>query len=534
MNDNYFDALQLKKMFIAGANNLALNKEMINNLNVFPVPDGDTGTNMSLTVLAATKEIENVEEMSYKSFAKALSMGALMGARGNSGVILSQIFRGFSSVIGQADLVDKKVIADATHEACRIAYKAVIRPVEGTILTIVRSLDEAAQQALKEDITLHQMVSNMITYGFEVLDQTPDMLPALKQANVVDAGGMGLLVLLQGAEAFLKGITIETIIEASDEQTIITDHSELRQEDIIYPYCTELFIKGINLHKNIITHGLSKLNGDSKVVVVQDNVAKVHMHTDDPGKLLAYALTQGTLHDIKIDNMQEQYEQRKSTIEKKETGFLCVAAGDGLKEIAKSIGIDYIVSGGQTMNPSTEDLVAGIQEVNAKTVYVLPNNKNIIMAAEQSEHLLHDIDVRVIPSKSFSQGVSAMIAYNPGASHEENEKMMKEALDDVVSAEVTYAVRDTKFEEHTIKEGAVLGLVEGEIRMTGDDIQQTTLDLIESIEDDHEIITIYYGQDTTEEQANKLLVSLEGKYSNAVIELYYGGQPLYYYLISVE
>lgn len=529
---DYFDAPQLKAMFIAGAKNLAANKEMINNLNVFPVPDGDTGTNMSLTVLAAVKELENIEQPNYKEFAKALSMGALMGARGNSGVILSQIFRGFSAIIGEAKSVDKELLAEATKHAVEIAYKAVIKPVEGTILTVIRSLGEAGEAA--KDMDIDEMVSYMIKEGFKTLDKTPDMLPALKQANVVDAGGMGLLVLLQGAEAHLQGIEIDHSIEIIEENEI-KDHSDLREEDIVYPYCTELFIKGINLQRNIIIHELSKIDGDSMVVVVQDSMAKIHMHSDDPGRILEYAVSLGSLHDIKIENMREQFEERQQKPkELKEYGFLCVAAGEGLKEIARSMGVDYIVSGGQTMNPSTEDIVAGITEVHAKTVYVLPNNKNIIMAAEQSVHLLKDVNIRVIPSRSFAQGMASLIAFNADASLDENENSMKEALKEVVSAEVTYAVRDTELDGHNILEGEILGLAEGKIQITGKSIEETTIDLIDKILDDQEIITLYYGEDVSQEEANKLAKILEETHKEAEIEVYYGGQPLYYYLISIE
>lgn len=531
---DYFDASQLKAMFIAGANNLAANKEMINNLNVFPVPDGDTGTNMSLTVMAAVKELENLKELNYKDFAKALSMGALMGARGNSGVILSQIFRGFSAVVGEASVVDKEILAEATKHAVEIAYKAVIKPVEGTILTVMRALSDAAETAKDKFDDMDEMFSYMISEGYKVLDKTPDMLPALKQANVVDAGGMGLMVLMQGAEAYLRGVEIETTYDAADVVDI-KDHNELREEDIVYPYCTELFIKGINLQREIIIHELSKIEGDSMVVVVQEGVAKIHMHSEEPGKILEYAVSLGSLHDIKIENMREQFEnQRKKPENIKEYGFLCVAAGDGLKEIAKSMGVDHIVAGGQTMNPSTEDIVAGIKEVHAKTVFVLPNNKNIIMAAEQSVHLLQDVDIRVIPSRSFAQGMATLIAFNPAASFDENEASMKDALKEVVSAEVTYAVRDTEFDGHTIKEGEILGLAEGKIEITGESIQETTIDLIEKVVEDQEIITLYYGEDVNQEEANQLVKLLEETYEEAEIELYYGGQPLYYYLISIE
>jgi hypothetical protein len=531
---DYFDAPELKAMFIAGANNLAANKEMINDLNVFPVPDGDTGTNMSLTVMSAVKELDNLTQLNYKGFAKALSMGALMGARGNSGVILSQIFRGFSAVIGEASVVDKEVFAEATKHAAEIAYKAVIKPVEGTILTIARALSDAAETAKEQSVDIDEMFSYMISEGFKVLDKTPDMLPALKQANVVDAGGMGLMVLMQGAEAYLRGVEIETTYNVADVE-VIKDHNELREEDIIFPYCTELFIKGINLQREIIIHELSKIDGDSLVVVVQDGMAKIHMHANDPGKILEYAVNVGSLHDIKIENMREQFEsQRKKPENIKEYGFLCVAAGEGLKEIARSMGVDHIVSGGQTMNPSTEDIVAGINEVHAKTVFVLPNNKNIIMAAEQSRHILKDVDIRVIPSRSFAQGMATLIAFNPGASFDENEASMKDALKGVVSAEVTYAVRDTEFDGHTIKEGEILGLAEGKIEITGESVQETTLDLIGKVVEDQEIITLYYGEDVSQEEANKLAKLLEGKYEEAEIELYYGGQPLYHYLISIE
>ncbi len=415
-----------------------------------------------------------------------------------------------------------------------IAYKAVIKPVEGTILTVIRSLGEAGEAAKDMDIDIDEMVSYMIKEGFKTLDKTPDMLPALKQANVVDAGGMGLLVLLQGAEAHLQGIEIDHTIETVEENEI-KDHSDLREEDIVYPYCTELFIKGINLQRNIIIHELSKIDGDSMVVVVQDEMAKIHMHSDDPGKILEYAVGLGSLHDIKIENMREQFEDRqKKPKEMKEYGFLCVAAGDGLKEIARSMGVDYIVSGGQTMNPSTEDIVAGIKEVHAKTVFVLPNNKNIIMAAEQSVHLLKDVDIRVIPSRSFAQGMASLIAFNTDVSIDDNEIAMKEALKEVVSAEVTYAVRDTELDGHNIMEGEILGLSEGKIQITGGNVEETTIDLIGKILDDQEIITLYYGEDVSQEEANHLANILEETHKEAEIEIYYGGQPLYYYLISIE
>lgn len=534
---NYLDAIQLKEMFIAGAVNLERNKEMINNLNVFPIPDGDTGSNMSLTVMSASKELKALQEINYETFAKALSTGALMGARGNSGVILSQLFRGMSAVIEKTEVVDQPVFAEAMSYAVEIAYKAVIKPVEGTILTVARSMRSAAQEALRADLSIEDMLSHMIREGYKTLEKTPDMLAVLKQAGVVDAGAMGLLILFQGAEAYLKGIDLADgeDLDEYPEEAVIRDHANLTEADIVYPYCTEFFVRGLNLNREIITHELGRMSGDSLVVVVQDDMAKIHMHAENPGRVLDYAAGLGSLHDIKIENMREQYDILNNQPRPwKDVGFLAVVAGEGLKEIARSMGVDHIVSGGQTMNPSTEDLVAGVKEVHARLVYVLPNNKNIIMAAEQADHFVPEIDVRVIPSKSFPQGLSALIAYNPEKDPHLNETTMKEALQSVRSGEVTYAVRDTSFDGTPIREGSIIGMADGKIAVLGEDVQQTTLELVRSMFGDEEIITLYYGEEVSEEQAGGLAAELEKLYPNAEVEYYFGGQPLYYYLVSLE
>lgn len=538
MKKSSLDALQLREMFIAGASHLTAQKELVDNLNVFPVPDGDTGTNMSLTVQAAVKEISQIQDPNFQSLAKGLSMGALMGARGNSGVILSQIFRGFSAVIGEMDQLDSPGLARALEHAAEVAYKAVIRPVEGTILTIIRSLAEAAAEGVRRQMELEDLMDFLRTSGYEALEKTPEQLPALKQAGVVDAGGKGLLCILDGAIGWMKGeIPSVTAIPGVIYEEKLP--SELTEEDITYPYCTEFIVRGPGLDKDRIIRDLEQIVGDSLVVAVQDDVAKIHMHTENPGKLLEYGLSLGSLNNIKIDNMRAQFEQIHGSAPaapapRKPFGFVCVCAGDGLAEIAQSMGVDVVIQGGQTMNPSTEDIAGGIRRVNADVVYVLPNNKNIIMAAEQTRHILEQQEIVVIPARSFPQGMAALISFNPDLSPEENLETMSAALKLVKTAEVTYAVRDTELDGQTIRQGAILGLSDGVITVTGSDVHQVTLELISSLADGEEICTLYYGEQVHPQEAADLAADLESRFGDLEVDVYYGGQPLYYYIASLE
>lgn len=530
-------------MLLAGFENLSANKQQVDALNVFPVPDGDTGTNMSLTVQAAAKEVENLKDLQLKTFAQAAATGALMGARGNSGVILSQLFRGFTQVLETADKVDGVILAKAFQSASEIAYRAVIKPVEGTILTVAKAAAKGAREAAAQENNYEKVISNALQYAQKALDKTPTMLPALAQAGVVDAGGKGLCLLIEGALKSLSGEWHSTESLTSEIKELET--KEKVAQSLEFRYCTELIIKGLNLSQDLTRKALEKL-GDSLLVVGNANVTKIHIHTNHPGKVLEYAVTQGTLHDIKIDNMEEQHQERylagkdedleevnETTL--KDVGILGVCAGSGLAEILQSLGADLIVHGGQTMNPSTEDLVAGIKEINAKHIFVLPNNKNIILAAEQAKSLLEDVEVHVIPTKNFPQGMTALVAYDPERPIEENEKRMKEAINQVQTGEITYAVRESQYNGLEIQNGELLGIVNANIITKGNNMWDVAKDLVSSMLDrGGELLTVFYGSDIEAEEADDLFKELQKEFPELEIEMHYGGQPLYYYIFALE
>ncbi|MGI6331997.1 MAG: DAK2 domain-containing protein [Zhaonellaceae bacterium] len=543
MQHKYLEPLQLKAMLLAGFENLSANKQQVDALNVFPVPDGDTGTNMSLTVQAAAKEVENLKDLQLKTFAQAAATGALMGARGNSGVILSQLFRGFTQVLETADKVDGVILAKAFQSASEVAYRAVIKPVEGTILTVAKAAAKGAREAAAQENNYEKVISNALQYAQKALDKTPTMLPALAQAGVVDAGGKGLCLLIEGALKSLSGEWHSTESLTSEIKELET--KEKVAQSLEFRYCTELIIKGLNLSQDLTRKALEKL-GDSLLVVGNANVTKIHIHTNHPGKVLEYAVTQGTLHDIKIDNMEEQHQERylagkdedleevnETTL--KDVGILGVCAGSGLAEILQSLGADLIVHGGQTMNPSTEDLVAGIKEINAKHIFVLPNNKNIILAAEQAKSLLEDVEVHVIPTKNFPQGMTALVAYDPERPIEENEKRMKEAINQVQTGEITYAVRESQYNGLEIQNGELLGIVNANIITKGNNMWDVAKDLVSSMLDrGGELLTVFYGSDIEAEEADDLFKELQKEFPELEIEMHYGGQPLYYYIFALE
>ncbi|MBO8167830.1 MAG: DAK2 domain-containing protein [Thermoanaerobacteraceae bacterium] len=531
------NAEQLIKFFHGGSQYLMQNKAAVDALNVFPVPDGDTGTNMSLTMQAAVKEI-NPGEMTIAQVAQAVANGSLMGARGNSGVILSQLFRGFAQGLENAGShISAEQLAAALQNAVDTAYKAVMRPVEGTILSVARACAAGAKEALQQGKDSLEVMEAALQYGETALAKTPEQLAVLKEAGVVDAGGQGLLFIMKGGIKALKGEAVETL--TAEEVKVVEREQPATQEpaSIKYQYCTEFILKGSNLNGPAFRTSLESL-GDSLLVVGTENMLKVHIHTNNPGTVLEKAVAQGTLHDIKIDNMAEQHrtklEQEIKSQAGKELGVVAVAVGHGLSRLFTNLGADQIVSGGQTMNPSTEDLVAAINSVPADKVIVLPNNKNIIMAAQQAQNLV-DKEVAVIPSKTFPQGIAAMLAFNAEASLAENGAAMNEAMDLVVSGEVTYAVRDSSVNGLKISEGDILGIKDGEIEVVGTEVQQVVIELLEKMADeDAELLTLYYGQDVTAEEAGELRKKIEQQFPDLETEVYAGGQPVYYYIISLE
>lgn len=546
-------------MFLAGAKNLEAKKEYINELNVFPVPDGDTGTNMTLTIMSAAKEVSALsEDASLKEICKAVSSGSLRGARGNSGVILSQLFRGLCKVIRE---VDGEITVDdliaAFDKAVESAYKAVMKPKEGTILTVAKGVyEKAAEFENTEDMGL--FIDAIIVYAQEVLDKTPEMLPVLKQAGVVDSGGQGLLEVLKGAQKAFRGEELDLSIDTSAAPAKRTniDTSDVDTADIKFGYCTEFIImlsKTFNIKHEMDFKAFLESIGDSIVVVADDDVVKVHVHTNDPGLAIQRALTYGQLSNMKIDNMRLEHQEKlfqeagkaaavqasemdTQPVETKETGFISVCAGDGLRDIFKDLGVDYVISGGQTMNPSTEDILSAIEQVPAKTVYVLPNNKNIVMAANQARDLTEDKEVIVVPTCNVPQGISCMINFLPELSGAENLDNMTAEMQQVSTGQVTYAVRDTEIDGKVIKENDIMGIGDKTILAVGSDIMETTLEMTAEImkESDAELISVYYGEDVTQEDAEKLRSSLEEIYGDCDIELQYGGQPIYYYIISAE
>lgn len=548
------DGKTLQKMFLAGAKNLEAKKEWINELNVFPVPDGDTGTNMTLTIMSAAKEVSAIANPTMENLAKAVSSGSLRGARGNSGVILSQLFRGFTKEIREFETIDAVVLANACERAVETAYKAVMKPKEGTILTVAKGMAEKANEIVLETDDLEYMIAEIIKEGDYVLSQTPEMLPVLKQAGVVDSGGQGLMQVIKGAfDAFLGKELDLTISDVKSTGTVVrTEPAD--DVDIKFGYCTEFIImleKEYNMEKEHEFKGYLESIGDSIVVVSDDDIVKVHVHTNDPGLAIQKALTYGSLTKMKIDNMREEHqeklikdaeklaEQQKQQelkqAPRKEAGFITVSIGEGMNEIFKGLGVDRIIEGGQTMNPSTEDVLNAIAQVNADTIYVLPNNKNIILAAEQAKKLTKDKNIVVIPSKTVPQGITAIINYMPERSVEENTARMTEEMGKVKTGQITYAVRDTIIDEKEIKQNDIMGIGDSGIISVGTDLFKTTVDMVSNlIDDDTEIISIYYGQEVTENDAAAIADKIEELYPDVDVEVNMGGQPIYYYIISVE
>jgi hypothetical protein len=544
------DGVLLKKGLSNAARLLEINKEEVNSLNVFPVPDGDTGTNMLLTVKSAIKQGLSVEENNASKIALATSQGSLMGARGNSGVILSQLFRGFANGIKGKEQIDIKTLAESLKQAADTAYKAVMKPTEGTILTVARECGEYALSIYKNEKDIINFLDKVIAHGNKTLERTPEMLPVLKQAGVVDAGGKGLMYLIIGFYNAIAGIeeVNEVVVEKEVLKPEIKKREHIDTDDIEFGYCTEFMINTEYSDIDNFRNELSPL-GDSLLVVGGDGIIKVHVHTNNPGIALEKALKLGSLKDIKIDNMRYQHEEillkdelakyndkadiTESSIDK-EYSFISVSVGEGLDEVFKDLNVDEIVSGGQTMNPSTEDLLNAIDRTTGKHVVILPNNGNIILAAEQTKNLSNR-DITVLPTKTIPQGVVALLAFNEEATLEDNISAMTESISNVVTGQVTFAVRDTEFNDTKINKGDIIGLSDKDILSSGKDINEVTLELIDKIiKEDSSIITIFYGKDIKEEETNALSEMLEEKFDDLDIEVLYGGQPLYYYIISIE
>jgi DAK2 domain fusion protein YloV len=547
-------------MFIAGAKNLEAKKEWINELNVFPVPDGDTGTNMTLTIMSAANEVGAIADPTMATVAKAISTGSLRGARGNSGVILSQLFRGFTREIKKYDEINVEILSKACVRAVETAYKAVMKPKEGTILTVAKGMSDKACEMLGQSDDLTVVIDEIIKHGEYVLSQTPEMLPVLKQAGVVDSGGQGLMVVLQGAyDAFLGkevDYTLENVSKASST-SVSTDDLPMDEADIKFGYCTEFIInldKPMDDKEEKLFKDFLESIGDSIVLVADDEIVKVHVHTNQPGEAFTRALTYGSLSRMKIDNMREEHHERliknaekmaekqkqeeaeaKKNEPKKKYGFIAVSVGEGLDEIFKGLNVDYIISGGQTMNPSTEDILNAVNEVNAENIFVLPNNKNIILAANQAESLVEDKNLIVIPSKTIPQGISAMIGFVDDCSPEENKEAMIDSMSYVKTGEVTYAVRDTVIDDKEIREGNIMGIGDEGMLAVGEDIVATTVDMIKEMQDeDSEIVSIYFGEGITKEDADVLASKITEELPDLEVEVYPGGQPVYYYIVSVE
>lgn len=539
MNYTALNAEELRNMLMAGAAALGRHKEEVNSLNVFPVPDGDTGTNMNLTVEAANREMAKHKSATIKQISDALSMGSLMGARGNSGVILSQIFRGLAKGLSEAESITPHVLAIALQMGVDTAYKAVIKPVEGTILTVAKGAARAAAKYSRAE-DLNTMMEQVLLEAQHTLDRTPEYLPVLKQAGVVDAGGKGLCYILEGWMDFLEGRSIEeTLVPAADAPAAV---EAIDAADLEFSYCTEFLVTGEDLNEDVFRRELCN-HGNSLVVVGTSGLIKIHIHTNNPGLVLDFALSQGKeLQDIKIDNMRYQHRETLTNpqadapqAEAKLNGVITVAAGAGMEEIFKSMGADYVVRGGQTMNPSTEDFLQAIEEINAQRIIILPNNKNILMAAKQAAEVANK-PVVVIPTKTIPQGLTALLNYS---ADEENldrlEAAMQEGLAKVKTGQVTYAVRDSVFDGQPIAEGNILGIADGKIVTVTEDIDETTLNLVaEMVDEESELITLFYGEDMESEAAEKIAASLEKEYPDHEVELHPGGQPLYYFIIAIE
>ena len=555
----------LARMFLAGAKNLDSKKDWINELNVFPVPDGDTGTNMTMTIMSAAKEVSSLTNPTMAELAKAISSGSLRGARGNSGVILSQLFRGFCKVIKEYDEIDVTILCEACQKAVETAYKAVMKPKEGTILTVAKGAAEKALELSDETEDVVTFVEGVIKQAEYVLDQTPEMLPVLKQAGVVDSGGQGLVQVLKGAYDALIGKEIDYTIEGAPTGAAPAKISAETEAEIKFGYCTEFIIvlnAPMSDNEEHAYKAFLESIGDSIVVVADDEIVKTHVHTNDPGLALQKALTFGSLSKIKIDNMREEHQEKlikdsqklaaqqkaeekayeaaqadekTNNMPAKEMGFVSVSIGEGMNEVFRGLGVDYLIEGGQTMNPSTEDMLNAIEHVNAKTVFILPNNKNIIMAANQAVDLVEDKQIIVIPTKTIPQGITALVNYIPDHSAEENKEQMMAEIENVKTGQVTYAVRDTEIDGKTIKQNDFMGIGDKSILSVGTDLKATTLEMVDAmVDEDSAIVSIYFGSDSDEDSANELAAAIEEKYPDVEVEVNDGGQPIYYYVISVE
>ena len=553
VNNKTIDARILSRMFLAGAKNLEAKKEWINELNVFPVPDGDTGTNMTMTIMAAAAEVGSLGEPDMESLAKAISSGSLRGARGNSGVILSQLLRGFTRSVKNSKELDAIDIAAAMEKGVETAYKAVMKPKEGTILTVAREAAAKAVELAETAEDLDTFFQSVIAHAEETLAKTPEMLPVLKEAGVVDSGGQGLLEVYHGAYDGFLGKEIDYTQFDKAKGPAVTKIDAQTEADIKFGYCTEFIILLNQPMSEETEHEFKKFLmslGDSIVLVADDEIVKVHVHTNHPGQAIEKALTFGALSRMKIDNMREEHQEKvirdaqkasesasapKKEEPRKENGFIAVAAGDGLADIFRDLGVDYVIEGGQTMNPSTDDVLSAIEQVNAENIFVLPNNGNIILAANQAKNLTEDKEVYVVPSKNIPQGIAAMINFVEGFTPEQNEEAMTEALSEVKSGQVTYAVRDTVIDGKEIKAGNIMGLSDKTIEIVGTDVVDTTIDLLKKMMDEEsELITIYYGEEGTKEDAEKIAKAIEGIDDEMEVEIQYGGQPIYYYFVSVE
>lgn len=566
MGLNMIDAKMLAKMFLAGAKNLECKKEWINELNVFPVPDGDTGTNMTMTIMAAAREVSALgDRVNMETLCKAISSGSLRGARGNSGVILSQLFRGLTKVISDHEEVTIPVLADAFEKAVETAYKAVMKPKEGTILTVAKGAADKARELQENGLEdMEQFLDQVIEHARYVLSQTPQMLPVLKQAGVVDSGGQGLVEVLSGAyDAYLgKEIDMNFTMEgaAMPLAGMSVSFKAQSEAEIKFGYCTEFIIllnKTFNIKHEMDFKAYLESIGDSIVCVADDDVVKVHVHTNDPGLAIQKALKYGALSNMKIDNMRLEHQEKLFKMADKDSksvqvsndisdkknqeqpvnpvGFIAVSAGEGMDEIFKSLGVNYIIEGGQTMNPSTADILDAVEKVNAETIFILPNNKNIILAANQAAELMTDKNLLVIPTKTIPQGITAVINYVPELSTDENEETMLSEIGNVKTGQVTYAVRDTTIDDKEIKQGDYMGIGDKGILSVGQDMIHVTEEMVAGlVEESSELISIYYGCDVEEEDAEKLQADIEKAYPSCDVELQYGGQPIYYYVISVE
>ena len=550
----------LAKMFLAGAQNIEAKKDYINELNVFPVPDGDTGTNMSMTIMSAAKEVTALNNPEMKDLAKAISSGSLRGARGNSGVILSQLLRGFTKAIKEEKEIDVLALAAACQRARDTAYKAVMKPKEGTILTVASGIATKAAEMAEETDDLEVFIPAVIEYAEEVLNKTPEMLPVLKEAGVVDSGGQGLLEVIKGGyDAFLGKEIDYSSIKPSTSVTVNKVNAE-DTADIKFGYCTEFIILTEKEFTEEDEHEFKKFLssiGDSIVCVADDDVVKIHVHTNDPGLAIQKALTYGQLSKMKIDNMREEhqeklirdaeklaeeqakeeaaYEEKKTAEPRKAMGFITVSIGAGMNEIFKELGADYIIEGGQTMNPSTEDMLNAIDRVNADTVFILPNNKNIVLAANQAKSLVEEKEIIVIPTKTVPQGITAIINFMPDADAKTNEEAMLEEIKNVKTGQMTYAVRDTHIDDKEIHEGDIMGIGDSGILAVGKDLEETTKELIANlVDEDSELISIYYGEEVSEEEAEKFAGEIEELYPDVDVDIQFGGQPIYYYVLAVE